>query len=511
MHAFSPVALFTYARPEHTRRTIEALANNLLADQTELYVFSDAPSSESKMESVIYVRQYIQNIKGFAKLHLIERPYNYGLADSIVDGVSYILKMHSTVIVLEDDIITSKYFLKFMNDSLSRYEHEEKVMHIAAHMFPFLDKSLPETFFLRQVSCWGWGTWARAWKHFSRDTNRFISTFDDQKIHEFNLGGAYNYWEQLIANHEGRLKSWAVFWYASVFEKGGLSLNPRQSLVKNIGFDGSGVNCGSVDFREEPFQEDSISEFPIKIVVNISAKIAYANVLQPIDKMSTAFMNRTVRQNVKKILLKLFGSTIVSLLKDYGTFFRLHCRCFLDHSQEKTGNIWAIAKTAKVNTANVSLKSSSSFYVGEKSIIEARIVFEREGAIVRIGDRSFIGGSSIYCATKIEIGNDVLISFGVSIADHDSHSTIFDHRKNDVLLWYDGKKDWTNVRSRPVVIGDRVWIGMHSIILEGVTIGEGSVIGAGSVVTNDVAPYTIVAGNPARKIRKIDSPERGSE
>lgn len=146
---------------------------------------------------------------------------------------------------------------------------------------------------------------------------------------------------------------------------------------------------------------------------------------------------------------------------------------------------------------------------GEKSIIEGRIIFERDHSVCKIGARSFIGGNTVLAVSKlIEIGDDVLIAWGVSIVDHNSHSISFSQRKKDVIYWGQGKKDWSNVPIAPVKIEDKVWIGFNSIILKGVIIGEGAVIGAGSVVTKDVTPWTIVAGNPARIIREILPEER---
>lgn len=147
--------------------------------------------------------------------------------------------------------------------------------------------------------------------------------------------------------------------------------------------------------------------------------------------------------------------------------------------------------------------------VGEGSLISGRIVFERDHAILSIGTRTFLGGGTLLdVSDRIAIGDDVLIAWGTTIVDHNSHSISFSKRKNDVLDWQCANKDWSNVPIAPVKIEDKVWIGFNSIILKGVTIGQGAVIGAGSVVTKDVAPWTIVAGNPARLIREIPQEER---
>lgn len=168
-----------------------------------------------------------------------------------------------------------------------------------------------------------------------------------------------------------------------------------------------------------------------------------------------------------------------------------------------------VDNSTEIRYSQIRYKPKSSLIVGSDSLIEAYIAFEREGAKVLIGHRTFIGGSTVISvAQNIAIGEDVLISWGVNIVDHNSHAISFSKRKNDVLDWKKGKKDWVNVIISPVNIGNKVWIGSNSIILKGVTIGEGSIIGAGAVVTKDVPAWTIVGGNPARVIREIPEDER---
>lgn len=141
---------------------------------------------------------------------------------------------------------------------------------------------------------------------------------------------------------------------------------------------------------------------------------------------------------------------------------------------------------------------------GDHCIFEGRIFCDHAGAKVRIGDRSFVGDSLIVSAKEVSIGNDVLISWGVTIVDHDSHAQDFDHRRDDVMAWYYGRKDWSHVAVAPVTVCDKVWVGFGASILKGVTIGEGAIVGARSVVTRDVAPWTVVVGNPARAVKVLE-------
>lgn len=167
-----------------------------------------------------------------------------------------------------------------------------------------------------------------------------------------------------------------------------------------------------------------------------------------------------------------------------------------------------IDPTAKVNFRWIRFHSGSRLEIGEGSIMEGRLVSERDGACIVIGRNTFIGGSLIASATRIEVGDDVLISWGCNIVDHNSHAISWEQRKQDVRDWYHDKKDWTHVIVKPVKIGNKSWLGLNVIVLKGVEVGEGAVVAAGSVVTKDVPAWTVVAGNPAKVIREISIEER---
>jgi galactoside O-acetyltransferase len=166
-----------------------------------------------------------------------------------------------------------------------------------------------------------------------------------------------------------------------------------------------------------------------------------------------------------------------------------------------------VARSAIVNFRNVRSAPNVGLTVGARSMVYAKILFDRERAHVSIGRDTYVGASKIVSASKVEIGDNVLISWGVTLVDHDSHSIFWDERKNDVANWYDGRKEWGGVETAPIKICNKAWIGFGATVLKGVTVGEGAVIGACSVVTKDVAPYTIVAGNPARPIRELRRPD----
>ena len=265
MESLAPIVLFTYNRLDHTRKTVEALQRNVYAKESVLYIYSDAPKSEAAVEAVQAVRDYLRMIDGFREVHIILREENWGLARNIMDGVTQIVNQYGKIIVLEDDIVTSRYFLKYMNDALEIYKKTPQVMNVSAYMYPLVTADLPEAFFMHYGYCWGWATWKDAWDLFERAPKKLIQEFTKDDIYHFNLEGAVDVWQQVIANEEGRLYTWAVFWYAAIFRNKGLTLTPRTSLTLNVGMDGTGEHCGTTKLYDSTVNSGAIQYFPLEL------------------------------------------------------------------------------------------------------------------------------------------------------------------------------------------------------------------------------------------------------
>jgi hypothetical protein len=259
----APIALFVYNRPEHTRRVLDSLRRNPLAAESDLFIYSDAPKKPEASESVREVREYIRTITGFRSIKIVERDRNWGLANSIIDGVTTVVNQYGRVIVLEDDLVTSMYFLAYMNTALERYQEEDRVMQVSGHVFPIRVHGETDAVFLPMTTSWGWATWARAWQHFDPESLGFARLKGDANLRRrFNLDGAYDYFSMLEAQLAGRVDSWAVRWYLSVFMRGGLTLFPVKTLVENCGFDGSGTHCGDGQGSGALPQDFKVHTFP---------------------------------------------------------------------------------------------------------------------------------------------------------------------------------------------------------------------------------------------------------
>lgn len=264
----APIILFTYNRLFHTEETIKALQKNELANKSDLFIFSDGPKNNEHKEEVNKVRNYLKTIEGFKSITIFNQEENKGLANSIIEGVTQIINQYGKTIVLEDDLVTSPYFLRYMNKALEFYENENKIFHVGSYMLPINTEGLESTFFTKLMFCWGWGTWKRAWNHFKKDTNYYINTFSKKMIKDFNLGNQINYFKQILDNKRGKIDTWAIYWYASIFLNKGLSVNPTKSLVKNIGHDGTGVHCGRTTAYETTLEEDYKIQFNHEIFEN---------------------------------------------------------------------------------------------------------------------------------------------------------------------------------------------------------------------------------------------------
>ena len=241
----APIVIFAYNRPDHLRRTLEALAKNELASESVLYIFCDGSkegASEEMREKVEATRALAKAVMGFKELHVVERPRNIGLKENIVGAVTEVVNRYGSIITLEDDVVTSIGFLRFMNDALETYKDEEKVMHISAYMYPHKGR-LPESFFFPvPYPGGGWATWARAWKYYDDDTESVYNQWKD-RWEEFDVLGGDYLSKQLKANYNGTMKTWFVKWHAVLLSRKAVTLYPHQSLTNNIGFDDEATNC----------------------------------------------------------------------------------------------------------------------------------------------------------------------------------------------------------------------------------------------------------------------------
>lgn len=262
----APIALFVYKRPRHTLQTLEALMANYGAEQSHLYIFSDGPrhgADAETLENIHAVRSVIRRKQWCRSVTIIESDINKGLSGSIISGTTELVETFGKVIVIEDDLVTSPYFLSYMNDALDRYAESEKVMQISGYQFPIRITGACDALFLPLTTSWGWAVWQRSWKYFDPEAKGYKMLLSDATRKErFNLDGAYDYAQMLTMQMQGKVDSWAIRWYLTVFLRDGLVLYPQKSLVTNIGFDNSGENCSISSFFNGTACDAGIKTFP---------------------------------------------------------------------------------------------------------------------------------------------------------------------------------------------------------------------------------------------------------
>lgn len=230
---YAPVALFVYNRADNTRRTLEALSRNTLASETQVYVFSDGGKDDASWKQVNEVRKVVNEFsKTFAGFQLIARPENIYLERNITEGIAQVFEEHDRIIVLEDDIVTSPYYLQYMNEAFDLYRDEPRVMHVAG----FTNLSLPDTpfYFTPHMSGWGWGTWKDRWNgHFKHYKTRdeALEGLTAEDLDRIQYGGVFRCLQSL----DKRPIPWDICWELAIYRAHGLCLTPGQTMVRNIG------------------------------------------------------------------------------------------------------------------------------------------------------------------------------------------------------------------------------------------------------------------------------------
>lgn len=255
-----PIVVFAYNRLAPLKETLLTLEKADGFPGGPVVVYSDGPKmgSETDAKAVESLRHWLyQWAKDKRYVSIIAAQHNRGLRPSITEGVSEQLDRFESLIVLEDDIIVSPVFLKYMHYSLDKLRTSERVCQVSGYFIPHR-KKLSDTGFLSVPACWGWGTWARAWKFYNDNANELLSSIPKSQIEKFDIENSYSYHEALTANALGQQNTWAVRWYASVFPHHLLTLYPSKSLTRNIGFQYGGTNC-SGGVMEKTFTYQKIS------------------------------------------------------------------------------------------------------------------------------------------------------------------------------------------------------------------------------------------------------------
>lgn len=301
----APVVLFVYNRPDHTKKAIESLSKNVLADQTDLFVFSDAAKTENGMEKVNAVREYIRGTdwrKSFQNVTVVEAEQNKGLAKSIISGVTSILEKYGKVIVVEDDLVLSPSFLQYMNGALDFYQEVPDIWSISGYSFPMKSlKKYPHDVFYSYRGCsWGWATWLDRWEKTDWEVKDYPKLMQDRGWQKrFNRGGA-DLMGMLSMQMEGKINSWAIRWVFTQSNLDMYTVYPKKSFVFNDGCDGSGTHVGSTQEYNTCIQSDAAKCRFEKTGIN-------KTIVREFWYKYSDTLDKKIKRNLKKIKLSLFA------------------------------------------------------------------------------------------------------------------------------------------------------------------------------------------------------------
>lgn len=299
----APVVIFVYARPEHAMETIESLASNYHAQDTDVYIYSDAAKNEDVESRVEQVRSYIDSLtqmKLFKTLTINKAETNKGLAESIITGVSEIIEEYGRVIVVEDDLVSSVDFLQFMNDALNYYEADSRIWSICGYTFKikFPLNYKHDLYLSHRGGSWGWATWKDRWANIDWEVSDYPDFKHNKKMRRhFNRGGL-DMSRMLDSQMQGKIDSWAIRWCYAQSKINKLTVYPTVSRIQNIGLDGTGSHCG-VTTKYDSFLSDGTVECKMEnIDIDKRVMKSYR------DHFGTryAFLLRDVKKLIKKML-----------------------------------------------------------------------------------------------------------------------------------------------------------------------------------------------------------------
>ena len=283
-----PIIISTYNRLDKITQLINSLQKNEESKKSDLFIFSDhwkLNDSVAKMK-VLNIRAFLKRIEGFNSITIVNRDKNYGMAKNIIHGINFVLKKKKTpaFIYLDDDLLVSKYFLKYMNYALSYYKNEKKVTHISGYYYP-VKKNSTNFFFTKLTLSWGWGSWKREWINYRNDPDYYIKKISSKKISLLNYDNTNNFWQQVLNNKLKIRNTYSIYLYCQSFLKNGVALCPKKSYIFNNGADASGVHVPYTNHFDTPLQNRDIKfKFPKKLIETNPTRVYLKEYFNNINK-----------------------------------------------------------------------------------------------------------------------------------------------------------------------------------------------------------------------------------
>lgn len=303
------IVVIAFNRPDHVKRLFGSLQANESFLDFPLILALDGPrdTADAVLQNQMLC-ELNETIAAHPNLTVSQRPRNLGSKSHITETITSCLAQYEAVIVLEDDLEVGANFLHYMNGALKKYRDCPEVFHISGYSLTSgIDTG--NSFFVRYMNCWGWGTWRDRWVKFNDDTRHYVRSFSSDDRRLFNYDNTHDFFRQIEENHYGILNTWAIFWYATIFEAKGLCLKPACSLVNNHGRDGSGERDGQKLTLSDI--DHLVLNFPPDPIVNESEEKRLSRYFRENKSNLTEFIKSLVyllpAQTQKPIMKKLIA------------------------------------------------------------------------------------------------------------------------------------------------------------------------------------------------------------
>lgn len=510
-----PVLVTMFNRPDHAARVIAEIGR-VKPKQVFLAVDGPRPDVATDRAGVEGCRALVSMIDWDCEVFTRFREANLGCREGMIDGVSWFFDHVESGVVLEDDCLPHESFFTYASAVFDAFGDDPRFKQLSG--YGHVVNPSGSVYFLPLTSSWGWGTTRKVWREFVGQREGLVADFESHpELHgRFDLDDAYPYSKMFLRNRKGKVSSWAILFHWFVFRAEGLVAYPPQSLIRNFGFDGSGTHGNARSDNETDWWPAG------KPAIRIPTTIApdeplLAEVRESLRRKEGKV---TKARNIKPVKSSLVDQILKRLVK---RGLRLVADEEKNRARARNKNDGAgkkkeksrIPKGVRLSDSAVIHESAvfrhlskapDAIRLGDFTHLRGELLTYWNGGEIVIGSNCYIGeGTRIWSQASIRIGNDVLISHLVDIHDTDGHPVDAEDRVLDGRSILQGKGYLTPTRtaSAPIVIGDKVWIGFKASILKGVRIGEGAIVAAGAVVTRDVPPFTVVAGNPAVSIREL--------
>lgn len=464
----SPIALFVYNRLWHTQQTIEALQKNELAHDSELFIFSDGPKNSDE-EKVEMVRNYIKKITGFKEITIIHRENNLGLAKSIITGVTEVINKYDKIIVLEDDLITSPYFLTYMNEALNFFEKIDKVYSITGYNLPPSSLKITkqyknEVYFNPRPMSWSWATWKDRWDKVSWEVNDYDNFLKNKKAQkEFDKAGGNYLNDMLIRQMEGKIDSWYIIWCFTHYQNNALCVYPTKSMGANIGHDSSGVHCG-IDqnglYTHGKLEEIDKIDFTSVIKIDKRVMKQFIKAFPGPNHSKLRSVNPIFYLKMLKIAVKnpkcITGTrhTINFISKEYDLLINYHQK----YQVQKLNSLYPNS----IVGLNVSI--TPDYKLGNHTVIHSNV--HLSNAV--IGDYIYVNSNlnNVTIGKFCSIGSYCSIGIGKHPSNKFVSTFLAFYSKNNLGCKISFVENNLFEEFDRIEIGNDVWIGTDSIILE---------------------------------------------